>query len=116
MNASGLSSEQLKLQARVRELAAGPVAGRAAEGVATVRHAAPMLSLDNAYDEDDARAFDERLRRALGRPRARLRPGRDDGGQREDGRQRAAEARWGHCAPALPDGITVSTSRFSGRK
>jgi DNA ligase (NAD+) len=31
----------------------------------TVRHAAPMLSLDNAYDEDDARAFDERLRRAL---------------------------------------------------
>ena len=31
MNASGLSSEQIKLQARARELAAGPVAGRAAE-------------------------------------------------------------------------------------
>ncbi|HZB55613.1 MAG TPA: acyl-CoA dehydrogenase family protein, partial [Reyranella sp.] len=31
MNASGLSSDQIKLQARVRELAAGPVARRAAE-------------------------------------------------------------------------------------
>lgn len=31
MNASGLSSEQIKLQARVRELAAGPVTRRAAE-------------------------------------------------------------------------------------
>src|ERR1043165_10314871 len=31
MNASGLSADQLKLQTRVRELAAGPVAQRAAE-------------------------------------------------------------------------------------
>src|SRR5260370_30911357 len=31
MNASGLSSDQLKLQARARELAAGPVTKRAAE-------------------------------------------------------------------------------------
>ena len=31
MNASGLSPDQLKLQPRVRELAAGPVAQRAAE-------------------------------------------------------------------------------------
>ncbi|MFI5033697.1 MAG: acyl-CoA dehydrogenase family protein, partial [Reyranellales bacterium] len=31
MKASGLSPDQLKLQARVRELAAGPVASRAAE-------------------------------------------------------------------------------------
>ena len=29
-------------------------------------HLAPMLSLDNAFDEDDLRAFDERVRRALG--------------------------------------------------
>ncbi len=29
---------------------------------------APMLSLDNAYGEDDAREFDERLKRALGLP------------------------------------------------
>jgi DNA ligase (NAD+) len=35
------------------------------EGIATARHREPMLSLDNAYDEADARAFDERLRRAL---------------------------------------------------
>jgi DNA ligase (NAD+) len=41
------------------------VAGRPAEGFATVRHAAPMLSLDNAYAEEDAREFDARLRRAL---------------------------------------------------
>ena len=31
MNASGLSPEQVKLQARARELAAGPVSARAAE-------------------------------------------------------------------------------------
>ena len=44
------------------------VAGRPTEGFPTVEHLAPMLSLDNAYDEDDLRAFDERLRRgaALG--------------------------------------------------
>jgi DNA ligase (NAD+) len=39
--------------------------GAPAPGLRIVRHAAPMLSLDNAYDENDARAFDERLRRAL---------------------------------------------------
>jgi DNA ligase (NAD+) len=39
--------------------------GALAPGLRIVRHAAPMLSLDNAYDEVDARAFDERLRRAL---------------------------------------------------
>ena len=31
MNASGLSPEQVKLQARARELAAGPVTARSAE-------------------------------------------------------------------------------------
>ncbi len=41
------------------------VGGRAAEGFASVRHAEPMLSLDNAYNEDELRAFDERLRRGL---------------------------------------------------
>jgi DNA ligase (NAD+) len=41
------------------------VGGRAAEGFASVRHAEPMLSLDNAYNEDELRAFDDRLRRAL---------------------------------------------------
>jgi DNA ligase (NAD+) len=42
------------------------VAGRPAEGFPTVEHIAPMLSLDNAYDEADLRAFDERLRRGAG--------------------------------------------------
>ena len=42
------------------------VAGHPTEGFATVEHVAPMLSLDNAYDEDDLRAFDERVRRAAG--------------------------------------------------
>ena len=42
------------------------VAGRPTESFPTVAHLAPMLSLDNAYDEDDLRAFDERLRRAAG--------------------------------------------------
>src|SRR5215203_4214373 len=44
------------------------VAGRPTESFPTVEHLAPMLSLDNAYDEDDLRAFDERLRKtaALG--------------------------------------------------
>ena len=42
------------------------VGGRPAEGVETVVHAAPMLSLDNAYNEDELRAFDERVRKGLG--------------------------------------------------
>ena len=42
------------------------VAGRPTEGFPTVEHLAPMLSLDNAYDEDDLRAFDERLRKGAG--------------------------------------------------
>jgi DNA ligase (NAD+) len=42
------------------------VAGRPLEGFATVEHLEPMLSLDNAYDEQELRAFDERVRRAAG--------------------------------------------------
>ena len=41
------------------------VGGRAVEGFESVQHAEPMLSLDNAYNEDELRAFDERLRRGL---------------------------------------------------
>lgn len=43
------------------------VGGRAAEAFSTVTHLEPMLSLDNAYSEDDLRAFDERVRKGLGR-------------------------------------------------
>jgi DNA ligase (NAD+) len=41
------------------------VGGRPAEGFAEVTHVAPMLSLDNAYTEEDLRAFDERVRKGL---------------------------------------------------
>jgi DNA ligase (NAD+) len=44
------------------------VAGRPADGFPTVEHAEPMLSLDNAYTEDEIRAFDERVRKALAEP------------------------------------------------
>ena len=41
------------------------VSGRASERFESVRHAEPMLSLDNAYDEGELRAFDERVRKGL---------------------------------------------------
>ena len=41
------------------------VSGRPAEGFDTVDHAEPMLSLDNAYSEEELRAFDDRVRRGL---------------------------------------------------
>ena len=41
------------------------VGGRLVEGFTTVQHASPMLSLDNVYDVDQLRAFDERVRRGL---------------------------------------------------
>ena len=41
------------------------VGGRITEGFAPVTHAEPMLSLDNAYSEEDLRAFDERVRKGL---------------------------------------------------
>jgi DNA ligase (NAD+) len=44
------------------------VGGRAAEGFEKVRHAEPMLSLENAYSEDELREFHARLCRALDVP------------------------------------------------
>ena len=41
------------------------VGGRVSEAFQNVRHAEPMLSLDNAYDESELRAFDARVRRGL---------------------------------------------------
>src|SRR5919112_2254047 len=38
------------------------VAGRPVEGFETVERISPMLSLDNAYNEEELRAFDERVR------------------------------------------------------
>src|SRR5690348_11084416 len=42
------------------------VGGAPLAGFAPVRHAAPMLSLNNAFSEDDVIAFDRRAREALG--------------------------------------------------
>jgi DNA ligase (NAD+) len=42
------------------------VGGRLLEGFASVEHKVPMLSLDNAYSEEELRAFDERVRRGAG--------------------------------------------------
>ena len=63
------------------------VAGRPTQGFPTVEHLAPMLSLDNAYDDDELRAFDERLRRGC-------RAGRSTGAVRRRAQNRRAE----HCA------------------
>jgi DNA ligase (NAD+) len=42
------------------------VGGAPAEGFAEVRHDPPMLSLDNAYAEDEVREWDARVRKGLG--------------------------------------------------
>jgi DNA ligase (NAD+) len=42
------------------------VAGQLTDSFATVEHIAPMLSLDNAYNEEELRAFDERVRKGAG--------------------------------------------------
>ncbi|MDQ3171032.1 MAG: NAD-dependent DNA ligase LigA [Acidobacteriota bacterium] len=42
------------------------VGGTPASGFTSVPHAAPMLSLDNAYSDDELREFDARVRRGLG--------------------------------------------------
>jgi len=42
------------------------VSDRPLEGFATVRHAVPMLSIDNTYNADELKAFDERVAKQLG--------------------------------------------------
>ena len=42
------------------------VGGTIVDGFATVEHLVPMLSLDNAYNEEELRAFDDRVRRGAG--------------------------------------------------
>ncbi len=41
------------------------VGGKAREGFVKVRHSSPLLSLDNALNEDEMRAFDQRIRELL---------------------------------------------------
>jgi len=42
------------------------VSGQPLEGFTTVRHAVPMLSMDNTYNADELKAFDERVAKGLG--------------------------------------------------
>jgi DNA ligase (NAD+) len=42
------------------------VGGEVQTALKPVRHAVPMMSIDNTYDEEEVRAFDERVRKALG--------------------------------------------------
>jgi DNA ligase (NAD+) len=42
------------------------VAGQPLEGFDSVRHAVPMLSMDNTYNAEELRAFDERVQKQLG--------------------------------------------------
>ena len=41
------------------------VGGEPSEGFETVQHAIPMLSIDNTYNAEELRAFDERVRKGL---------------------------------------------------
>src|SRR3954467_289022 len=42
------------------------VGGEVQSALKPVRHAVPMMSIDNTYDEAGVRAFDERVRKGLG--------------------------------------------------
>ncbi len=42
------------------------VGGEPADELAPVHHVVPMMSIDNTYSHDEVRAFDERVRKALG--------------------------------------------------
>ena len=64
------SSASTRSSSRQIRRRSGSAAGRS-RGSTTVEHAAPMLSLDNAYTEAELRAFDERVRKGLGERRRR---------------------------------------------
>src|SRR6185436_12113212 len=48
------------------------VGGRPVDSFPQVEHLVPMLSLDNAYNEDELRAFDERVRKGAQLGEARV--------------------------------------------
>src|SRR5687767_15116503 len=77
------------------------VGGRPAEGFATVEHIQPMLSLDNAYDEAELRAFDERVRKALS--------------QDEAGRRSLVEGGPAYVAELKIDGLSIALTYEDGR-
>ncbi|MFZ9408303.1 MAG: NAD-dependent DNA ligase LigA [Burkholderiaceae bacterium] len=72
------------------------VGGRAAEGFGEVVHAVPMLSLQNAFTDEDVIGFDRRIREALG----------DDEAARQGLR---------YCCELKFDGLAVSLRYEKGR-
>ncbi len=67
----GLMQELIRLEEAYPDLAqpdspARRVGGAPAEGFETVTHLAPMLSLSNAFNDQDLRDFDRRVRSGLG--------------------------------------------------
>jgi DNA ligase (NAD+) len=69
------------------------VSGKAAAGFAEVTHRVPMLSLDNAFSEDDILAFDRRVRERLGREDTQIE----------------------YCAEPKLDGLAVSLTYRDGK-
>jgi DNA ligase (NAD+) len=61
------SLEQSNPQFITADSPAQRVSGRPLEGFAAVRHDVPMLSIDNTYNADELRAFDERVAKGLDR-------------------------------------------------
>ena len=107
------------------------VAGRPAEGFPTAEHIAPMLSLDNAYNEEELRAFDERVRKGAGlgdtpvvvrrraedrrlEHRADLR-GRPAGARRDARRRRARRGRHAERADDPRDSAVAARRPVPGR-
>ena len=65
-----LMQELIDLEAKHPEFASADsptqrVGGDAQSELQSVRHAVPMMSIDNTYSEAEVRAFDERVRKAL---------------------------------------------------
>src|SRR3954470_7447286 len=85
------------------------VGGRAIEGFETVEHIAPMLSLDNAYNEEELRAFDERVRKA-----ARA-GGRTASGPPDTAREPAPDVAVAYVAELKIDGLSIALTYEDGR-
>jgi len=75
------------------------VAGRPIEGFETVEHLAPLLSLDNVYNEEELRAFDERVRKAVG----------------AEALAKAADASIAYVAEMKIDGLSIALTYEDGR-
>lgn len=65
-----LMAELVELEAKYPEFATEDsptrrVGGEVASELASVRHAVPMMSIDNTYSEGEVRAFDDRVRKTL---------------------------------------------------